>query len=210
MTLLRCNFCAAVFATNRLLEAHEARHRRLYSCRVCHVHYPTRYSLFRHAKRDGHYLYPEQSSALPVNHHIPFKGRGYSTKAPAQFGKNNNRPPTVRRQMPPRVITDMYRPRVASTRIVDCRPRRCSTPKIQSLSTVKVEPKLPPLSKKSDGKLSHNRTSSNKKKDKPREESTLSQDQTSLPSTSTGRRGGHTTRFEIMEVSSSDSELDLN
>ena len=134
-TMYRCTFCAAMFANNHLLNLHEERHRRLYACRVCKLHYPTRFALFRHTKRTGHYIKKEEVAALPRNHHVPFKGRDLMTRQPGQFGRlaRHQSPPRKQRELTRRQVMDLYRPRLADTRVVDCGSRR--SVRLNSLST---------------------------------------------------------------------------
>ena len=202
MALLHCSFCSAIFATERLLRAHEARHRRVYACRVCHTHYPTRYSLFRHTKRAGHYLYPEQAAALPHTHHIAFKGRGFTTRGPSQFGRNS-KPPTVQRQMPKSAIRDLYRPRVASTKVINFGPGKDND--VPSFSRVKVEPKIP---KKSTKPRTATGPSSTASKPSPPQTGQKEKIEPGQPSTSDGRTSRHTTRFEVVDMELDSSLLD--
>ena len=170
--MYHCRFCMAIFADQQLFNAHEERHRRLYPCRVCHQHYPTRYALFRHAKRLGHYLNKEQTGALPLAHHIAFKGQADLTRGPRQFGSSRHplAPPSKHRELTKRQIIDIYRPRENPPRVVDCRrptlrtvipPRRTATPPVEpqpstsgltsrrappssvSYSTITVQKKIP-------------------------------------------------------------------
>ena len=126
--IFHCRYCAATFANRQLFNAHEERHRKLYPCRICHTHYPTRYALFRHAKKRGHYINKTENGALPANHHIAFKGREQLTKGPSQFGRSEPlAPPEKQRELSRRQILDIYRPRVSSTRVIDCRVPRLRT-----------------------------------------------------------------------------------
>ena len=82
--MFHCGFCYSIFSSARLLEEHEARHRKQYACRVCGQTYPTRFMLFRHAKGAGHYLSKDITHKLPVAARIPYKGK--NTKPPGEFG----------------------------------------------------------------------------------------------------------------------------
>jgi hypothetical protein len=80
-----CKYCYAVFTSEQLLEHHEARHRRQYICKICTQTFPSRFSLFRHTKKDGHYVPKDAAHKLPAKARVAFKGN--DTRPPKEFGK---------------------------------------------------------------------------------------------------------------------------
>lgn len=120
INMYHCNYCRNKFSNLKLLHQHEATHKKNYPCKVCHKHYPTRFSLFRHAKSAGHYLDKSAACSTPSSHHIPFKGRAVLTKGAEQFGRIHSWQPTERPRhvMNRKQIQALYQPRV-STRTIE-------------------------------------------------------------------------------------------
>lgn len=219
--MYQCTFCSAIFSSNSLLLAHEERHRRLYPCRVCKKHYPTRFSLFRHAKREGHYINQTNSGALPVNHHVPFKGKAMFTKPAGQFGVSKQQPPKKFRELSTRQIIDIYRPRRCDTRVIDYSRSNSTRPS----NTASHPPTPPALRQISNSRIRVERKRAAKKTPVPRAstpmkepaapanlddainlDSSIETIQECQPSTSDGRRRQHTTKFIVIDSTDSDSE----
>lgn len=119
--MYHCRFCVATFSQPRLLRDHEDRHRRVYPCLKCGRQFATRFSLYKHTKRSGHYL--KDAKRLPTNHHIPYKGA--RPLSAVEFGRTtaHTLPPTQPRAevLERPEINQIYQPRLpADERTVDC------------------------------------------------------------------------------------------